>query len=214
MSATKVELPKLASDKAYAAALAKRDVLVSAKLELEAELRVVLSQIGQLASRGGSTEQPLSAVDRAASALLGDESASLLDESKASLLSAERDLRFKIDAHAVAITSVQNNQVAPAKAEAQRKLVPAVFEQTWKPAMRRVAESLVAYHRGMCDLLNLAEQIQEAGLWIAPVSIPINEVRMSANDHIDEAATFLRAAVGEGYYSAGEAKSLLPGVKL
>lgn len=207
-------IPDLTVEPGYAKALKRHHELGGMLADVRAMQRLVQAEFSKLnaATAGGPSQSDL---DRKVAAFLADE---LTDPDEIDPLRTLADElaanEEKIEFMAAAVKKHEQDTLAPAKAAAQRKLAPVVFEQVWKPAMRKAIEQMVAFHRHWADVLGLAEQIADAGLWVSPLTHPIDQGRGSAKDHIESAANILRSAVEQGYFTAGEAKALIPSLKL
>lgn len=119
-------------------------------------------------------------VDVAAEAILAGE---ILTERESRLLELA-NLRermeaaeFAADAHAEAARRFKVETYYPAMRDAQRKVCPAVFEQHWKPALRRMFEAKVAFDAAWQDARNLADELTGSGLFSDPLTdcLPFRE---------------------------------------
>ncbi|QEL14338.1 hypothetical protein [Limnoglobus roseus] len=206
-------IPDLTTDPGYAKAMKRRDEIDGKLLEVRLSQRLLRAEFSKLdaASTGGPG---LSDLDRKVSAFLADETtdADAID-TRQTLADDLAEVEERIAFLEAALRKHDQTTVAPAKGAAQRKFAPVVFEQLWKPAMRKVVAQIVGFHREFAEVLKLAEPISQAGLWVPPLSHPIDHSRASINEHIEMAANTLRRAIEQGYFTTAEARTLLPGVK-
>lgn len=207
-------IPDLTSDPGYARALKRHHEIGGTLADLRSTQRLLQAEFSKL--NAASADGPArSDRDRAIDAFLaeGDADTDALDVRR-TIGRELADLGEKIEFIAAAVRRHYQTDVAPAKGAAQRKLAPVVFEQVYKPAMRKAVEAMVQFHLAWVNVLTLAEQIAAAELWVSPVDRnPIHTERATANEHLDSAARIVGEAVAQGYFTAAEAKALLPGVK-